>query len=100
MVQPQAMACGTPVIATYNAGAEDLFTDGVEGFIVPPRNPEAIRERIQFLLDNPQELARMRQAALARVSALGGWDAFGERTLAAYRQLAALREERQSVAAN
>ena len=41
LVQGQAMACGCPVIATTNTGAEDLFTDGVEGFIVPIRDPDA-----------------------------------------------------------
>ena len=34
LVQAQALACGCPVIGTVNSGAEDLFTDGVEGFIV------------------------------------------------------------------
>ena len=40
LVQGQAMACGCPVIASTNTGAEDLFTDGVEGFVVPIRDPE------------------------------------------------------------
>ena len=52
LVQAQAMACGVPVIATTNTGAEDLFTDGVEGFIVPIRDVAALRERIEILMDD------------------------------------------------
>jgi glycosyltransferase involved in cell wall biosynthesis len=89
LVQAQAMACGVPVIATVNTGAEDLFTDGVEGFIVPPRDPEAIRERIQFLLDNPRRLEIMGAAALSRVQSLGGWGRYGERCRDLYRTLRA-----------
>lgn len=78
LVQAQAMACGVPVIATANAGAEDLFQDGVEGFIIPARNPELIREKIEWMMSNPEAREQMAIAALARVSKLGGWDHYGE----------------------
>ncbi|MGD0073558.1 MAG: glycosyltransferase family 4 protein [Candidatus Binataceae bacterium] len=92
MVQAQAMACGIPVIATRNTGAEDLFSDGVEGFIVPIRSPEAIREKIVYLYENPAERERMAEAAKGRVRNLGGWDRYGEAAAAAYRErLAAIR---------
>jgi glycosyltransferase involved in cell wall biosynthesis len=58
-------------------GAEDLFTDGVEGFIVPIRNPEAIREKMLHLYENPILCERMGLAALRRVQALMGWDTYG-----------------------
>ncbi len=47
LVMAQAMACGCPVIATEATGAEDLFTDGVEGFIVPDRDAAALALRMQ-----------------------------------------------------
>lgn len=87
-VQAQAMACGLPVIATANTGAEDLFTDGVEGFIVPIRSPEAIREKIEWMIDNAELRDQMALAALARVKSLGGWDRYGERVESVYKQLA------------
>jgi glycosyltransferase involved in cell wall biosynthesis len=79
LVQAQAMACGVPVIATANTGAEDLFTDGVEGFIVPIRDAAAIRSRLLRLYENPDERDRMASAALARAKSLGGWDQYGDR---------------------
>ena len=87
LVQAQAMACGLPVIATTNTGAEDLFTDGVEGFIVPIRDPKAILEKIQWMLDNPVKRQEMGHAALQRAQSLGGWDTYGERCLAMYREV-------------
>lgn len=78
LVQGQAMACGCPVVATVATGAEDLFTDGVEGFIVPDRDAAAMAARLQELADDPGLRARMSAAALARVQHLGGWDHYGD----------------------
>lgn len=77
MVQGEALACGCPVIATENTGAADLFSDGVEGFIVPIRSPEAILEKLQLLADDILLRKKMSEAALIRVQQLGGWDTYG-----------------------
>ncbi len=86
LVQAQAMACGIPVIATHNTGAEDLFTDGVEGFIVPIRNADAIRDRLLQLYHHPDQLLEMAKAALQRVQLLGGWDTYGQRVMSCYQE--------------
>ena len=79
LVQGQAMACGCPVIATVATGAEDLFADGIEGFIVGDRDSAALTARMQQLADDPALQRRMSAAALARVRTLGGWDDYGDR---------------------
>jgi glycosyltransferase involved in cell wall biosynthesis len=79
LVQAQAMACGCPVIGTTNTGATDLFNDGAEGFVVQPRDPGAIAERLQLLADDPETRKRMSGNALTRVNGLGGWDNYGAR---------------------
>ncbi len=79
LVQGQALACGCPVIATTATGAEDLLTDGVEGFIVPIRSVEALADRMQQLVDDPDLRNRMSAAALARVQTIGGWRDYGDR---------------------
>lgn len=91
LVLAQAMACGLPVIATANTGAEDLFTDGVEGFIVPIRDPEAIREKVLYLYEHPAVRDAMGRAALRRVQRLGGWEAYGRRMEEVYRLALARR---------
>lgn len=77
LVQAEALACGCPVIASTNTGGEDLFDDGTEGYIVPIRDPEALRDRMQRLADDPALQQQMRTAALARVRSIGGWQEYG-----------------------
>jgi len=84
MVQAEGMACGLPVIATANTGAEDLFTDGIEGFIVPIRDPEAIRDRVLRLYNDPDLRNEMSRAALRRVQSMGGWNDYGDRAAQFY----------------
>lgn len=78
LVQGQALACGCPLVSTVHTGGEDLFTDGVEGFLVPIRSSEAIAERLQMLADDPALQQRMSEAALRRVSQIGGWKEYGD----------------------
>jgi starch synthase len=87
MVMGEALACGCPVIASRNTGATDLFSDGVEGYIVPIRDPNSIAERLQNLADCPDIRHKMRAAAVARISGLGGWDAYGDKYRSVISQL-------------
>ncbi len=79
LVLAQAMACGCPVISSLHTGGQDLFQDGIEGFLVPIRSPEAIHERLSQLAGDPDLQSRMGTAALARVQSLGGWSDYGDR---------------------
>jgi glycosyltransferase involved in cell wall biosynthesis len=87
LVQGEAMACGCPVLATPNTGSEDLFTDGVEGFIVPPRDAAALADRLQQLADDPALQQRMSAAALHHVQHLGGWNDYGDRWVQLLREV-------------
>ena len=79
LVQGQAMACGCPLISSYHSGGEDLFEDGVEGFLVPIRSSNAIYERLQQLADDPELQSRMSSAAVQRVQGQNGWTTYGDR---------------------
>ncbi|MBW4445693.1 MAG: glycosyltransferase family 4 protein [Spirirestis rafaelensis WJT71-NPBG6] len=68
LVVLEAMACGLPVIVTSHCGAADLVEDGVNGFIVPPRDEKAIAEKLDFLAAN--ELIRLEMGKAARATAL------------------------------
>jgi glycosyltransferase involved in cell wall biosynthesis len=78
LVQGQALACGCPIIASTATGSADLFTDGIEGFIVPVRSVDAIVERLQQLADDPQLRDRMSAAAIQRAKDIGGWNSYGD----------------------
>jgi len=75
------------LISSFHTGGEDLFQDGVEGFLVPIRSPEAIHDRLAQLAGDPHLQARMGAAALARVQSLGGWSDYGERYSAFLKEL-------------
>jgi glycosyltransferase involved in cell wall biosynthesis len=77
MVQPQAMACGLPVLCTTNTGGEDIINDGVEGFIVPIRDVEAIKAKILYCYENREACRQMGQAAKRRVENGLSWDDSG-----------------------
>jgi glycosyltransferase involved in cell wall biosynthesis len=83
-VVTEAMACGVPVIATGNCGAPDVLEDGVEGFIVPIRDPAAIREKILYLYENRDVCEAMGRAALEKVRTVTSLDSYGVRAAAAY----------------
>jgi alpha-maltose-1-phosphate synthase len=78
LVQGQAMACGCPVLATTATGAEDLFTNGEQGFIVDDRNVDALSEKMQQIADSPALQQELSEAALRHVKHLGGWDQYGD----------------------
>jgi glycosyltransferase involved in cell wall biosynthesis len=56
---PEAMSYGRPVIVSDGAGAADCVTDGVDGFIVPKMDSNAISEKIQYFKDNPKQVEMM-----------------------------------------
>ena len=87
LVLGEAMACGCAVVSSSHTGGEDLYSDGVEGFIVAARDGVAIALRLQALADDRVLLGRMQAAALARVQAIGGWNEYGERWVALLREL-------------
>lgn len=78
LVQAQALACGCPVIATPNSGSENLFTNGVEGFIVNPCNVVELVDSFMKLSDNPSLRETMSQKALLKVKNIGGWSTYGK----------------------
>lgn len=89
-VQLQAMACGLPLICTPNTGGEDLIREGEEGFVVPIRDVEALQERLVWGYEHREELREMGRAARQRVLREFTWRDYGERAVAAYRDILAM----------
>jgi phosphatidylinositol alpha-1,6-mannosyltransferase len=78
MVLLEAQACGTPVVGGDAGGIPDALVDGETGLLVPPRDPPAVAAAVRSLLEDPERMARMREAALAHARACG-WGRVGER---------------------
>jgi D-inositol-3-phosphate glycosyltransferase len=73
MTPLEAMACGTPVIGSYVGGIKFTVRDGETGYLVPPKDPEALAERIAHLYRNPKLMSVFRRQALHRVNDLFTW---------------------------
>lgn len=84
LVMLEAMASGIPVIATESTGGLDVITDEVNGFIIPIRDVEAIKQRVNALYadrDRRNEMGmRAREAVLAQFTG----EHYRERLLSAY----------------
>jgi glycosyltransferase involved in cell wall biosynthesis len=83
LVVLEAMACGVPVIVTENTGSKEVFRDGVDGFVVPIRDVEAIKEKILFLYENRDVCQAMGEAARQRASEVT-WDRLERRAVEIY----------------
>jgi starch synthase len=101
IVNLEAMACETAVVATATGGIPEVVEDGVTGLLVPfdpvddasraPRDPARfardIAERVNRLLADPAEATRMGAAGRQRAVAEFGWRAVAERVDALYRSV-------------
>ncbi|MGF1579476.1 MAG: glycosyltransferase family 4 protein [Gemmataceae bacterium] len=80
----EGMACGVPAICSDVASMPEVVEDGVTGFVVPPNDPEALREKIVWLIEHPAERQRMGLAARERVLNHFTWDVVVRRCLEVY----------------
>jgi glycosyltransferase involved in cell wall biosynthesis len=84
LVIGQALACGTPVIATTHTGGPDVIEHGKNGLIVPPRDSRALTEALTRLYEDPALLTAMRVEARRRVELARGWGQYGDGIVAAF----------------
>jgi alpha-maltose-1-phosphate synthase len=101
IVNLEAMACETAVVATATGGIVEVVDDGVTGLLVPidprddgtgePRDPAQFAhdfaERLNDVVRDPARAAEMGRAGRARVIERFDWAAIAEQTVALYRRL-------------
>lgn len=80
----QAMACGTPVIASAVGGQADAVIDGTTGLLVAPEHPGMLLSRLRRLLATPALLRGYGIAAADRARSRYSFDRIGRETAAAY----------------
>lgn len=83
VVLVEAMAAGLPVVASDIPGYDEVVTDGVEGLLVPPRDPVAVATAAAAILDDPDVAARFAAAGRTRVASFD-WRVVGARLEALY----------------
>ena len=62
----EALASGLPLLSTTHTAAPDLIDEGIQGFVVEPRRPDLLAQRIDWLLPHRSQIRDMKQAARRR----------------------------------
>jgi alpha-maltose-1-phosphate synthase len=88
IVNLEAMACGTAVVASRVGGIPEVVSDGETGLLVPPDDPEALAGALNALLGDPGRAAAMGELGRERAVAQFGWPAIAAQTAALYAELA------------
>ena len=87
IINLEAMACETPVVATAVGGIKEVVVEGETGLLVPPAKPDQLAAALTKVLEHPTLAAKMGVAGRARVLAHFTWDRIAEKTFALYRSL-------------
>ena len=80
----EAMAAGLPILATHESGATTLGEDGVEGFIIPTRQPDKLAEAMIKIAIDPALNRKLGEAAYQKGAVKNTWQDYGDRLLAEY----------------
>ena len=86
MVALEAMACGTPVVASQVGGLAYLVQDGQTGYTVPVDDPAALADRLLSLLSNPGLRQRMGETAVETARGYA-WQRIANKVIAVYSDL-------------
>lgn len=81
LVGAEALACGTPCVASNTGGIREWLQDGQSGFLVPPGDAGALAQKLLVLLQNPGLRERFGTRGREFVLREYGWEAFRRRTL-------------------
>jgi D-inositol-3-phosphate glycosyltransferase len=87
MVALEAMACGTPVVASEVGGLAYLVRDGETGFTIPAEEPETLCEKLSWLL-NDRELHKRMSAQAAKYAQDYAWEKVASQIMESYGELA------------
>jgi glycogen synthase len=86
IINLEAMACGTPVVASRVGGIPEVVQDGETGWLVEPGDPAALARALQAALADPARARRMGEAGRRRVEAHFSWDRIAALTMDVYQQ--------------
>jgi len=84
----EAMAAGCPVVATAVAGTPEVVIDGETGFLVNPRDPKALAQKIRLLLQDQALCKKMGEAGAKRAREHFSLERMVQEYEALYKQLA------------
>ncbi|MFB3902745.1 MAG: glycosyltransferase [Acidobacteriota bacterium] len=92
----ESMACGTPVVGSNVGGVKFTVRDGETGYLVRPKDPDALAERLAHLYEHPKLMSVLSRQAIRRANDLFTWHRVAGSMAAVYEEvLAPTRSRRQ-----
>jgi phosphoheptose isomerase len=85
----EAMACGTPVVGSNVGGIKYTVRDGETGYLVPPKDPDRVAERLAHLYQHPKLMSVLSKQAVRRANDLFTWDKVAKLVAAVYEEVLA-----------
>jgi starch synthase len=85
LINLEAMACGTPVVATAVGGIREVVVHDETGRLVPPADPPALAAAMRAVLAQPERAAALGRAGRRRVESRFSWERIAGLTLEVYR---------------
>jgi glycosyltransferase involved in cell wall biosynthesis len=86
MVILQALACGLPVICSENSGGSELIQNGINGYVVPIRNIDELKKKMNFLYEDKKHYIFLKERIAKQREGLS-WDHYGELIIDRYGSL-------------
>jgi len=83
----EAMACGTPTVATEIGAYKEIVEHGVSGWLVPPSNPQALADAIRMMWNDASLRQRLSAGGRERIQQKFNWRKAAEETLAVYEEI-------------
>lgn len=87
MVFTEAMACGLPIIAAKSGGVQEFVKDGINGFLVPPKDVPALASAIEHLGKDKTLRRKMGENNIKTVKERFSWDAIADQYLSVYKEI-------------
>jgi len=83
----EAMACATPVVGAAVGGIKTTVQEGVTGYLVPPKNPQALANRLALLHASPAHAQQLGWQGWRRAHQFYTWRSVAERVSAIYQKV-------------
>lgn len=94
IINLEAMACKTPVVASATGGIKEVVVDGKTGFLIKPGDPKDIAKHVNILLNNEDLAKEFGENGRRRVEEMFSWESIAKRTVKLYESV--IREKSHS----
>ena len=87
IINLEAMACKTPVVASRVGGIVEVVDDKVNGFLLPPKDPKAIANAVNGILGSRDLRERLAEAGRDKVEREFSWESIAKKTISLYQDV-------------